>query len=452
MMPTKTTITTTTTTTTEPKHMKIQLPSLKYVEPDNGLHSDQRPMARYLRHLQLTDPSMEMKVVQTLFRTGKGGDMDIATAYLDPTRWCCEMHEDEEFERYLVADQDIAEGCTIGVECPIVYVTVPGTNRCCECDRELMPSKKVFKCTKHDCDGEHCPLTFCSTQCRDWAWDHYHQHHDPKAVATLYDGGELNSIFSWKVLSMMCYAEENEHALKYIMAFLQNSHITQLARKIEMHPSFVEEFYHTVGSSLFLEFMTAKGISSGVEEMVPLLVALRKVYSLGLDSTLSYVFGPSCLVNHSCEPNVKVGVLSGHDSPDLFAHGVRPYGQIVAQRPIKKGEQLFFNYRGDTMKPRSMRKVDLKLQYGFDCQCRLCNTGIEICDCDGCKKHGAQAVVDKLAAEKQVGKNESTGRDDMRMKCCMQCKQATYCSKDCQRMDWKHHKKYCVLVAEARKK
>lgn len=461
MTQTKTTNVPTTTTKKidQPNVMKIQLPSLKHVEPDNDPNLDQRPLARYLRHLHANDPSMERKVMQTLLRTGKNRDIDVATAYLDPTRWCCEMHEDDKFGRYLVADQDIAEGCTIGAECPIMYVSLPGTNRCCECDRELVPSKEVVKCTKHGCeDGDHCcPLTFCSTQCRDWAWGHYHQHHDPKAVAALYDNGDLDTIFAWKVLSMMCYGEENEYALKYIMAFLQNPHIVQSASKIHLHPLMVEEFGRVVGCNRFLKSTTAKTVSDALQEMVPLLVALKKIYSFGQNSTLAYLFGPGCLINHSCEPNVTVGVWYSlsYDSPDLAAHGIRPYAHIKAERPIKKGEQLFFDYRGTTMKPRSMRKADLKLQYGFDCQCRLCNTTIVICDYDGCKKHGVQAVVDKLATAcpKQLGSNERPGSSGgIHMKRCMQCKDAAYCSKDCQRLDWKHHKKYCVLVSEARKK
>lgn len=98
---------------------RSMLPSYKF-QKSGPPQEDQRPLARYLRHLQVTDPVLEM---QTIRRSLQGSHQPMLTAYLQPFFWMCHMETNETFGRHLVADQDIPEGTTLGFEHPILYVT-----------------------------------------------------------------------------------------------------------------------------------------------------------------------------------------------------------------------------------------------------------------------------------------------------------------------------------------
>lgn len=400
------------------------LPSYKYREPKGPATEDQRPMVRYLRFLHATDPPLERKTLQLSLQ---GSTIPMETAFCNPLYWMCEMETNKMFGRHLVADQDITEegGRIIGCEHPILYVTA-ARDRCAECDRVLPAAgnhhhHQGIRCNKHPDDGHNnnnnnnkhnCPLAFCSEACRDWAWEHYHKVQDHQRMAALYahgGGNFLDVLFVLKGLAMMELPNINKDALSYIEAFLQNPHLHAYAEQINV-----------VGPGI-LTVVTASGFTKvkgdGLSDLVGKLFGLKHLYSFG-DGEVSYLFGPTCCINHSCEENVVVRGLQGHDSD-----ASKPFAVIEALRPIQKGEQLVFNYRRESMTPWSARKANIMAQYGFECHCRLCNDGIPRCDYEGCRAEN----------------------DDLKR--CKKCKNAVYCNRTCQAKDWKHHKQYCGLKA-----
>ena len=70
------------------------------------------------------------------------------------------------------------------------------------------------------------------------------------------------------------------------------------------------------------------------------------------------------------------------------------------------------------------------------------------CPCTCLKHYG---VEQKACAQVKTGKCWGCGvqKPATELKRCLQCKKAEYCSKDCQRADWKGHKKVCVPCVTA---
>lgn len=77
------------------------------------------------------------------------------------------------------------------------------------------------------------------------------------------------------------------------------------------------------------------------------------------------VFILSSYFNHSCEPNLIVSVCGSTQT-------------VITLRPIKKGQQLFVNYKQEndirTVETQSTRKRQKRLSemYGFQCRCNRC--------------------------------------------------------------------------------
>lgn len=124
----------------------------------------------------------------------------------------------------------------------------------------------------------------------------------------------------------------------------------------------------------------------------------------------SYLMGASNFFNHSCIPNVEL--KTGSDNITA----------IMALREIPKGEQAFIScVRDDT--PKSDRRTILEATYGFRCECELCVRHDKYPHCEQC--------------------------DQKATKRCTRCKCAMYCSRECQRANWKMHMGYCTKIATA---
>ena len=103
-------------------------------------------------------------------------------------------------------------------------------------------------------------------------------------------------------------------------------------------------------------------------------------------------------LNHSCEPNTK-------------PMKPQPTVTLVALHAIKKGEELTFNYLNEgTQSPPSVAREYLMKYFRFRCSCLLCR---DLCDWLKCNKEG--------------------------LKRCP-CGTASYCSKECQKLDWARHR------------
>ena len=69
--------------------------------------------------------------------------------------------------------------------------------------------------------------------------------------------------------------------------------------------------------------------------------------------------------NHSCCSNA-----------DAFWNRKNSTREIRAMSKIKKGEEIFINYFGDSMGDLKSRQILLSSKYGFTCNCELCQSEI----------------------------------------------------------------------------
>lgn len=121
-------------------------------------------------------------------------------------------------------------------------------------------------------------------------------------------------------------------------------------------------------------------------------VLIYNTNSFGSDQS-KFVANVSSLLNHSCCPNIITYIFSSN----IIS---------VSARPIKKDEQLFFNYVGfDEMSSNvHERKAKLKTSWGFDCKCEKCqSTGApvnhELITSDPCYKYLVQNKSNKNEAD-----------------------------------------------------
>lgn len=69
-----------------------------------------------------------------------------------------------------------------------------------------------------------------------------------------------------------------------------------------------------------------------------------------------------CRINHSCSPNLH------------HCYDDKNVTRCITVRPIKKGDQVFGNYLGETkFIDDTSRKIDLRSHWSFDCNCDLCS-------------------------------------------------------------------------------
>jgi len=73
------------------------------------------------------------------------------------------------------------------------------------------------------------------------------------------------------------------------------------------------------------------------------------------------IFLLSSYMNHSCSPNLAIGVPLA-DTNNVF---------FYATKKISKGEELFWCYTGNDL-PKEERRKLLRLQYKFWCKCPSC--------------------------------------------------------------------------------
>lgn len=121
---------------------------------------------------------------------------------------------------------------------------------------------------------------------------------------------------------------------------------------------------------------------------------------------LSALYPTICSINHSCQPNVTFQRLHTLER------------DLVASRDIDKGEEIFISYFPHE-KPWELsteeRRAKFHSIYDVVCQCEWCNR------CDNCKIPVIGSGIKR----------------------CGRCRNAAYCSKECQVADWKRHRYLC---------
>ena len=87
---------------------------------------------------------------------------------------------------------------------------------------------------------------------------------------------------------------------------------------------------------------------------------LKLTGTFNLNQIMDQLYPLTCHINHSCEPNVRI------DAKNKF--GLNVY----ARKDIKQGEQLFLTYV-NPLHGVTLRRRELRVNYGFLCHCSRCN-------------------------------------------------------------------------------
>jgi hypothetical protein len=129
--------------------------------------------------------------------------------------------------------------------------------------------------------------------------------------------------------------------------------------------------------------------------------------------------------DHSCVPN----------AVNMAENGAKTTRRILkSTRDILKGEDITCQYDIALPDDTKLRKKKLFDQFGFECGCKCCSiighpppssTSVyNYCICRGCGKMQINNMMR-----------------------CTNCKHIYYCSKECQKIGWKFHKKDCKRIS-----
>ena len=109
---------------------------------------------------------------------GGGGGKEVDM--FDSSNWLVQREKNAKYGNYFVAKEDIREGAVIGRDKSILRLFVD-PSVCMECGSKLGNSKPVV-CPHHE--GK-CKQIYCSTECQEWAWSHYHSVQDGARLGRL---------------------------------------------------------------------------------------------------------------------------------------------------------------------------------------------------------------------------------------------------------------------------
>ncbi|XP_069107868.1 uncharacterized protein [Argopecten irradians] len=319
----------------------------------------------------------------------------------------------------------------------------------------------------------NCDLEFyCSDTCRESAWEQHHQILCPsinESVKKLYDAcdkyrkflesgqrvweGMWSAAFSPMILArlwaaIVCEAKRQAkqrgvsvpETRDWIRAKLPYRRYIAFAQcsYAEMVPGMVKimrDIFSDPGTGVVMEiserefdgryFQLACNVQAFSDPTPPFQTFKRNAKAAGLDvakfmtpeekyATFGGLFCLHASMNHSCDNNAEI-----HDG----AAGENPGVHVIANRPIKQGEEINITYI-DTKMSRQNRRAWLIRSYNFWCLCPRCRfEGDNSSFCTNCNK---QAGNDKPF----LG--------------CGKCRSAWYCSPQCQKSAWKRgHKAIC---------
>ncbi|XP_060069860.1 uncharacterized protein LOC132549900 isoform X2 [Ylistrum balloti] len=220
-------------------------------------------------------------------------------------------------------------------------------------------------------------------------------------------------------------------ALRRYIAFAQCSYAQMVPNMVKI----MREIFSNAGTGVVMEisekefdcryFQIACNVQAFSDPNPPFVIFKRNAKSAGLEVTqfmtkdekFATFGGLFCLhasMNHSCDNNADV-----HDG----AAGDNPGVHVIANRAIKRGEEINITYIDTTM-ARQNRRAWLIRSYNFWCLCPRCRfEGDDSGVCTNCNK---AATKDKPF----LG--------------CGKCRSAWYCSPQCQKSAWKRgHKTIC---------
>ncbi|XP_033728670.1 uncharacterized protein LOC117317831 isoform X2 [Pecten maximus] len=319
----------------------------------------------------------------------------------------------------------------------------------------------------------HCDREFyCSDICRKSAWEQHHQilcTSVNESVKKLYDvcdkykkllesnqrvwEGMWTAAFSpvllarlWAAIVCEAKRQAKERGASFpetrdwiraklpyrrYIAFAQCSYAQMVPDMVKI----MREIFSDAGIGLVMDiserefdgryFQIACNVQAFSDPNPPFQTFKRNIKAAGLDAarfmapeekfaTFGGLFCLHASMNHSCDNNAEI-----HDG----SAGHRPGVHVIANRPIKRGEEINITYIDTTMS-RQNRRAWLIRAYNFWCLCPRCRfEGDDSGFCTNCNK---QAAKDKPF----LG--------------CGKCRSAWYCSPQCQKSAWKRgHKLIC---------
>ncbi|XP_021369974.1 uncharacterized protein LOC110461029 [Mizuhopecten yessoensis] len=319
----------------------------------------------------------------------------------------------------------------------------------------------------------HCDQEFyCSNLCRESAWEQHHQilcTSVNESVKKLYDvceqykklmesnqrvlEGVWNAAFSPMLLArlwatIVCEAKRQAKTrgasvpedrdwiraklpFRRYIAFGPCSYAQMVPEMVKI----MRAIFKDAGTGIAIDisekefdgryFQLACNVQAFSDPTPPFITFKRNAKSAGLDAaqfmnpeekfaTFGGLFGLHSSMNHSCVNNAEI-----HDGSASNKPGVH----VIANRPIKRGEEINITYI-DTRMSRQNRRAWLIRSYNFWCLCPRCRfEGDDSGFCTNCNKQAVEA-------KPFLG--------------CGKCHSAWYCSAQCQKSAWKRgHKAIC---------
>jgi hypothetical protein len=127
-------------------------------------------------------------------------------------------------------------------------------------------------------------------------------------------------------------------------------------------------------------------------------------------------------LNHSCDPNAI-----------LVDYGDGPLG-VIAIRDVEVGGELTISYNPNAyIRDRRQRKEFVWKTLGFECACAACSSELGVLIRE-------RPTIDTVRKCSLCAKPATTK--------CSKCCVVSYCSKDCQKKEWKVHLHSCQFLTE----
>lgn len=389
-----------------------------------------------------------------------GFDEAEALALLAARPWLVRKEHNDLFGNHFIAKELITKGRLIGIDKPVLQVTLD-PHKCSQCLTRLddaSNNKTALLVCPHHKDGV-CGEKYCSTECQKVAWESYHKVQDAERLGSLVQeckGGVTNTrhiqLMVVKFLSMYQLPEKNKVLIALIDSLLVNHKISELVSPKDptRESSLSRSLQIRIAAALavlipdIIRFVTATScaipsrdfLDENTDHLARVCYHTNRLRAPTADTgwikkvtslMVCYVFGTvdDCTLmgdtnyfNHSCVPNASVNVDERY---------------ILATRDIPAGEQVFICYFDlDNLTPPATRRKALKEHHGFVCHCELCVADEESPTCDYCRKTTAEAGV-------------------ARLRYCTACKGCRYCGRDCQAKHWSKHKEYCNKLNKIQK-
>ncbi|RHZ78704.1 hypothetical protein Glove_157g84 [Diversispora epigaea] len=240
----------------------------------------------------------------------------------------------QEHEFGIVATKDIKKGTILLDEKPFISVHAPGQQQCDFCNKPI--SSKKFSCPKSNCSE-----IFCNRDCFDKAWEFYHRAICGKNLDSLYEIVNKDSKFSGSsllfVLKIFAIAKQRDicpldiEEIKHLFPFQHSTAWFQ-------HGPIAISFYFEL-----MKLLEIPIFDSRYEPWIYLTIYRKTKPNCNL---LDPMTGPGqlypiiSLFNHHCDPNACLS-----EEVSRFSFGTILSVQVAAIRNIKKGDQIFNNYK-----------------------------------------------------------------------------------------------------------